>query len=92
MSRLEENKMSDLFKRTMVISVAEKKDHKKKALIFFELTKVRVKQKDIELKLLNLQLFNYLIQINDFGKSLTADSEIFQSKSFLEVLLNIYLK
>mgnify|MGYP006976761302 CR=1 FL=1 len=75
--------MSDLYGKALVISLACKKDNKKKALVSFELSKIKKKHLEIEFNLLNIQLFNYLMQIIQFGKLLP--SEVAHTKSLIEV-------
>lgn len=76
--------MDDLFEKNLNISLTYKKDKQKKSLITFQLRKVKKKSKEIEFKLLNIQLFNYLLQILEFGKALPADFP--HTKSYLDVI------
>jgi len=84
-STLEEEKLKDLYDKTFSISLVIKKNDQKKSLASFQLGTLSKKINEIEFKVLNMQLFNYLLQIISFGK--IVPFEFKHSKSDLEVLV-----
>jgi len=85
-SALEEEKLKDLYDKIFCISLVVKKNEQKKSLASFQLGNLNKKINEIEFKVLNMQLFNYLLQIISFGK--IVPFEFKHSKSDLEVNLH----
>jgi len=84
-STLEEEKLKDLYDKTFTISLSLKKKNQIKCLSSFQLGALNTSKKinEIEFKVLNMQLFNYLLQITSFGK--VVPFEFKHSKSDLEI-------
>jgi len=91
-STLEEEKLRDLYDKTFTISLSLKKKNQVKCLSSFQLGTLNTSKKinEIEFKVLNMQLFNYLLQITSFGK--VVPFEFKHSKSDLEVLDKFFIQ
>ena len=83
-STLEEEKLKDLYDKTFSISLSHRKGDKKKSLASFQFGNIKKKIFEIEFKILNMQLFNYLLQITSFGK--VVPFEFKHSKSDFDVM------